>query len=314
LAAGCAVVVKPAELTPLTTIALWHLLQPLDLPPGLANLVIGRPEPIGRVICSHPSVRLISFTGSTEVGRLLIAQSAPQVKRLALELGGNAPFLVMEDADLAAAADALMANKFRCAGQTCVCANRVLAHRRVAEEFTRAVAARVERLRVGNGLIEGTDIGPLITADAVEKVRRHVDDALSKGAAEVARGTADSAAVAQGTFFVPVVLRNVSPDAILLREETFGPVVAISLFDSEEQAITLANSTIHGLAAYLFTRDPQRIERMTRRLQFGHIAVNSGSGPTPEAPFGGMKQSGFGREGGPEGLLEFAEVQTVASA
>lgn len=314
LAAGCAVVTKPADLTPLTSVALWHQLEEIGLPPGVANLVLGRPAPIGQVLCSHPAVRLISFTGSTEVGRTLIAQTAPHVKRLALELGGNAPFIVMDDADLPAAADALAANKFRCAGQTCVCANRVLVHRAVAGEFTRLIAARVQALRVGNGLSDGVDIGPLINAAGVAKVRRHVEDAVPRGAARVAEAATPADAPAAATFFPPTVISGVPRDALLLREETFGPVVAISEFESEAEAVERANSTIFGLAAYLFTRDAGRIERMTARLQFGHVGINSGSGPTPEAPFGGFKQSGFGREGGVEGLLEFTEPQTVVRA
>lgn len=314
LAAGCAVVVKPADLTPLTTIALWHLLDELKLPAGVANLVIGKAAPIGAVLCSHPAVRLISFTGSTEVGRFLIAQTAPYVKRLALELGGNAPFIVMDDADLPLAVDALMANKFRCAGQTCVCANRVLVQRGVADEFSRLIAARVQKLRVGNGMDQGIEIGPLINAAGVTKVRRHVDDALARGATKIAETPTDSSITSQGTFYAPTVLNGIARESQMLAEETFGPVVAISDFADETEALVQANSTIYGLAAYLFTRDQARIARMTDKLQFGHVGLNSATGPTPEAPFGGMKQSGFGREGGIEGLIEFTEVQTVVQS
>lgn len=314
IAAGCGIVVKPADLTPLTSIALWHLLERLHLPAGLVNLVVGRPAPIGQVLCTDPAVRLISFTGSTEVGRFLIAQTAQHVKRLALELGGNAPFIVMEDADLAPAVDALMANKFRCAGQTCVCANRVLVHRAIAADFTRAVAGKVAALRVGNGLNQTTDIGPLINSASVAKVRRHVNDAMSRGAAQVAVAPLDDRTSAGGSFYAPVVLGSVPRDAVMLQEETFGPVVAISAFENEAEAIELANNTVFGLAAYLFTPDDACIARMTAQLRFGHVGVNTATGPTPEAPFGGMKQSGFGREGGIEGLLEFTDPQTVVRA
>ncbi|HTL30949.1 MAG TPA: NAD-dependent succinate-semialdehyde dehydrogenase [Tepidisphaeraceae bacterium] len=307
IGAGCAIVAKPAELTPLTCIALWQLLARLDFPPGFVNLVIGRPEPIGDVLCSHPAVRIVSFTGSTATGRMLIAKSAPHIKRLALELGGNAPYVVFDDADINLAADALMANKFRCAGQTCVCANRILVHDRIEQGFIDAVTQRVRRIHVGNGLDPQTDIGPLINARAVEKVRQHIDDAVQHRAQCVLGGDA------KGQFFAPTILRGVTPQMLLSREETFGPVIAIGTFHDEEQAIELANGTPYGLAAYVFSRDAARIERVTARLRFGHVGVNTGMGPTPEAPFGGMKQSGFGREGGVEGLLEFCETQTVVA-
>jgi succinate-semialdehyde dehydrogenase/glutarate-semialdehyde dehydrogenase len=268
--------------------------------------VIGQPVPIGDVFCTHPAVRIVSFTGSTATGRILIAKTAPHIKRLALELGGNAPYLIFDDADINAAADALVANKFRCAGQTCVCANRILVHERARDAFANAITERVKRLRVGNGLDPQTDLGPLINERAVEKVQRHVDDALAHGAKLITGGEA------RGQFYSPTVLIGTQPDMLLSREETFGPVVAIGAFRTEDEAIDLANGTPYGLAAYLFTRDAARIERMTARMRFGHVGVNTGMGPTPEAPFGGMKQSGFGREGGVEGLVEFCETQTVA--
>jgi succinate-semialdehyde dehydrogenase/glutarate-semialdehyde dehydrogenase len=294
-------------------VALWRLLERLELPPGLLNLVIGSPEPIGDVLCSHAAVRLISFTGSTEVGKLLIEKSAPHVKRLALELGGNAPYIVMEDADVDAAATALMGNKFRCAGQTCVCANRIYVQRGVARAFTQAVAGRVERLRVGNGMEPDTDIGPLINRAGFEKVERHVNDALRLGAKRIVGTDRPPPEQDWGAFYSPTVLTDTTADMLVSREETFGPVVAIQTFDSEADAIQLANGTPYGLAAYLFTRDPARGQRMTAQLRFGHVGLNTGTGPAPETPFGGMKQSGFGREGGIEGLLEFCEVQTVVT-
>jgi succinate-semialdehyde dehydrogenase/glutarate-semialdehyde dehydrogenase len=312
LAAGCAIVAKPAELTPLTAIGFWHLARRAGLPPRQMNLVIGKPAPIGEVFCTHPVVRLISFTGSTEVGKLLAHQAGPHLKRLALELGGNAPFIVFDDAECSAAVEQLIANKFRCAGQTCVCANRVYVQAGIANQFIEAVSARVRGLRVGNGLDPETDIGPLINRAAVEKVSRHVQDAIDRGAKQLVGN--EHASPRGASFYSPTVLTGVTAGMLLSREETFGPVVAISSFQTEKEAIELANGTPSGLAAYLFTGDPARAERMIRGLLFGHIGVNTGMGPAPEAPFGGFKESGFGREGGLEGLREFCEPQTVAGA
>ena len=312
LAAGCGIVAKPAELTPLTAIGFWHLAGRAGLPAQQLNLVIGKPAPIGEVFCAHPAVRLISFTGSTEVGKLLARQAAPRLKRLALELGGNAPFIVFDDAECSTAVEALIANKFRCAGQTCVCANRVYVQAGIANQFIEAVSTRVRGLRVGNGLDRETDIGPLINRAAVEKVSRHVQDAIDRGAKRLV-GT-DQATERRGTFYPPTVLTAVTAEMLVSREETFGPVVAIATFQTEEEVVALANGTPSGLAAYLFTGDPARADRMIRQLLFGHIGVNTGMGPAPEAPFGGFKESGFGREGGLEGLREFCETQAVAGA
>lgn len=314
LATGCAVVVKPAELTPLTSVALWRLLERLDLPRGQANLVVGPPEGIGRALCRSEDVRMISFTGSTGVGKLLARQSSGTVKRLALELGGNAPFLVFEDADVEVAADALVMSKFRCAGQTCVSVNRVYAHRDVRAKFVDAVVARVCRLKVGNGLDPDTKIGPLINREGFRKVVRHAEDAI-RGGARVLTGEVPKEPETGrewGFFFPPMVLDGVRQEMLAFREETFGPLVSVGEFASEQEAIEAANGTPYGLAAYVFTRDAARAERLAAALSFGHVAVNSGTGPVPEAPFGGFKQSGYGREGGLEGLLEFCEVQSVA--
>ena len=314
LAAGCATVTKPPEPTPLTSVALWHLLERVGLPPGRANLVIGLPTPIGDTLCSHPAVRIISFTGSTEVGMVLMGKVAPHVKRLALELGGNAPYIVMDDAEVTTAADALMANKFRCAGQTCVCANRVYVHHGIVESFAREMAERVGKLKVGDGLSSETDIGPLINRAAFDKVDRHVRDAIERGARRVVGGERKRPENNWGAFYTPTLLTGTTGEMLVAKQETFGPVVAIATFEDEEQAVELANSTQYGLAAYLFTGDRARGQRMTARLRFGHVGLNSGTGPTPQAPFGGMKQSGFGREGGVEGMMEFCETQTVAAS
>lgn len=314
IAAGCSVVAKPADLTPLTAIAFWHLAERVGIPPGRLNLLIGKPAPIGRMLCEHPAVRVISFTGSTTTGKLLLQQTAPHVKRVTLELGGNAPFIVFEDADLNAAVENLMANKFRCAGQTCVCTNRVFVHRDVEARFVDALAARVSALRVGNGMEPETEIGPLINLAGFEKVSRHVTDALNRGARKVVGKEPARPQHDWGCFFPPTVLTGMYPSMQAFQEETFGPVVSIATFYTEEEVIALANDTPYGLAAYLFTQDERRASRCAERLRFGHVGLNTGTGPTPEAPFGGMKQSGLGREGGTEGLFEFCELQTVARA
>ncbi len=318
LAAGCPAVVKPSELTPLSAIAVFTLLERLDLPPGMVNLVFGRAAEIGAVLCARPEVRVLSFTGSTGVGRLLAAQCAPTLKRLSLELGGNAPFVVFEDADLDRAADALMANKFRCAGQTCVCSNRVLVHQDVHDAFVARVAERVGALQVGPGDRPGVQIGPLIDRRGWAKVRDHVADAVAGGARVVVGGGPALAAVAvhggqaegASCFYPPTVLVDVRAGMRCQVEETFGPIVAVRRFADEAEAIRLANDTEYGLAAYLFSGDPARLQGVAARLHFGHVGLNTAAGPTPELPFGGMEQSGLGREGGLEGLLEFIELQT----
>lgn len=311
---GCSAVIKPASNTPLSVIALFTLLDRMGLPRGLLNLVIGRSGPIGKVFCSHEAVRIVSFTGSTDVGSQLIAQTAPHIKRLAMELGGNAPFIVFDDADADHAADELMGNKFRGSGQTCVCANRVLVQQEIVERFTEAVVTRVKKLRVGNGMDDTTDIGPLINRNGFDKVAAHLRDALDRGAVRVVGDEPRRPEHDWGAFFPPTVLTNVTPDMRVCGEETFGPIVPITPFDSEAGAVTLANHTQAGLAAYVFTADEQRTQGIAAQLHFGHVGVNTGTGPAPEAPFGGMKQSGFGREGGIEGLLEFCELQTVAQS
>ncbi len=313
LAAGCTSVIKPAALAPLSTIALAHITEEAGVPAGRVNVLVGASGPIGEVLCRHAAVRVLSFTGSTEVGKLLAGQAAPYVKRLAMELGGNAPFLVFDDADLDRAADGLIANKFRAGGQTCVCTNRVYVQASVAERFTAVVAQRAAKLKVGDGLSPDTDIGPLIDRAGFDKVAAHVADALNRGANRIVGHDPPRPAQNWGAFYPPTVLTGVTPEMLVCRDETFGPVVAISAFDSEDEAVDLANSTPFGLASYLYTADPSRAQRVIRRLKFGHVGWNTGTGPAPEAPFGGMKESGFGREGGLEGLFEFCESQTVPS-
>ncbi len=314
IAAGCSVVAKPAKLTPLASVAFWTLADRMRIPPGVLNLVMGQAGPIGRVLCTHPDIRVISFTGSTEVGRMLIRDTAPHIKRLAMELGGNAPFIVFDDADIAAAADAMVANKFRAGGQTCVCTNRVYVHRGIESQFIEAVATRTRRLKVGNGLDPDTDIGPMVNREGFDKVAEHVRDALGKGANRIVGDDPPRPTEDWGCFYPPTVLTGVQPEMLVCTEETFGPLVAISSFETEDEVVEKANGTPFGLAAYVCTRNAKRIERIVPRLKFGHVGVNTGTGPIPEAPFGGMKQSGFGREGGLEGLLEFCEPQTVACA
>lgn len=311
LAADCAVIVKPSEKTPLSMIVLFELLRRAELPPGRANLVIGNPIPIGKVLCEHPEVRILSFTGSTAVGRKLITSTADQIKRLSLELGGNAPFLVFEDADPANAARALVQNKLRASGQTCVCTNRVLVHRSVADAFTGALVEEVSKLRVGDGMDPKTDLGPLIDQAGYEKVRAHVADALGAGAERVHGPDLPPKKGDHGFFVPPIVLRSVKMGMACTREETFGPLFPILEFGSEDEAVQWSNQTEYGLAAYVFSGDAARAQRVAARLRFGHVGVNTATGPAPEAPFGGMKHSGFGREGGWEGLMEFVEIQTV---
>ena len=313
VAAGCATVCKPASLTPLSTIACFHILADLNLPSGFVNLVIGGSGPIGNVLCSHPLVRAISFTGSTKVGSLLIEKTAPHIKRLALELGGNAPFIVFEDADLELAAEQLMLNKFRSAGQTCVCANRVYVHDAVADEFAKMVTERTHALKMGDGMDKDTHIGPLVNRAAFDKVAEHVKDALAKGAKRLVGHDPPRPVQDYGAFYPPTVLTNVTPKMIVCKEETFGPLVAMLRFHKEEDVVKQANNTPFGLAAYLFTTNVERQQRVTPQLMYGHIGVNTGTGPTPQAPFGGMKKSGFGREGGLEGIFEFCETQVVAT-
>lgn len=311
LAADCCCVIKPSSKTPLSMMALFTLLEQLNLPAGKANLVLGPAGEISDVLCEHPAVRVISFTGSTPVGKKLMAATAPHLKRLSLELGGNAPFIVFEDANIDQAVDHLMANKFRGSGQTCVCANRIYVQASIAQEFSQKLASRANALKVGNGMHDGTDMGPLIDRNAVAKVQSHVSDAIAKGAQRIAGSASIVAGMQTDNFYAPTVLRGVTADMECVRDETFGPLAPIIEFTEEDEVILAANSTEYGLAAYVFTQSDARADRVIPRLRFGHVGHNTGAGPTAEAPFGGMKHSGFGREGGVEGLHDFIEPQSV---
>ena len=312
LAAGCSMIVKPAELTPLSAIALLELAEMAGLPSGVFTVVTGVPETVGNAIMTHPAVRMMSFTGSTAVGKMLIEKAAHHVMRLGLELGGHAPFIVFDDADLDQAVKAAVACKFRNAGQTCICANRFLVQRSIVEQFTERLAGEVDRLRVGHGLAEGTHIGPLINDRAVEKVTLHIEDALNHGAELVTGGTVLSPDNLTSRFMAPTILSGVTPNMRIFREETFGPVAPITAFDHETEAISLANASDYGLAAYFFTQNASRLMRIAEQLEYGIIGANDGAPSTAEAPFGGMKQSGLGREGGHHAMDEYLEVKYVS--
>lgn len=310
LAAGCTIVLKPAEDTPLSALALFLLAQRVGLPEGIINIVTAQhAAEVAGVLTTHPEVRKISFTGSTRVGKLLMRQSADTVKKLSLELGGNAPFIVFDDADIDAAVSGAIRSKFRNAGQTCVCANRILVQSSVIEEFTRKFMAATQALVVGDGLQEGTTIGPLINAAALQKVSQLVSQAVEKGA-RVVLGAAPHAR--GGNFFQPTILGNVTTDMAIAQAEIFGPVAPIVSFDTEAQAIAMANDTQYGLAAYFYARDVGRIFRVAEQLQFGMVALNDGAISSEAAPFGGVKQSGIGREGSKYGLEEFVEMKFLS--
>ena len=294
IAAGCTVVLKPSELTPYSALALAVLAEEAGLPPGVLNIVTGDAEPIGRVLTEDPRIAKFTFTGSTPVGKKLAAQCASTVKRVSLELGGNAPFLVFDDADVEAAAAGAIISKFRNTGQTCVCANRLYVQEGVYDEFAKLLAKKAAALVVGDGLAGVTSQGPLINERALQKVEAHVADALGHGAKLLTGGARHANA---GTFYQPTVLRDVAPDALLTREETFGPVAGLVRFKTEEDALRLANSSRAGLAAYAYTRDLARSWRISEGLEYGMVGMNTGLISTEVSPFGGVKESGVGREG-----------------
>ena len=306
LAAGCTVVVKPAEQTPLTALALAVLAEAAGFPAGVFNVLTGDPVAIGGELTASPVVRKLSFTGSTEVGRLLMAQSAPTIKKLSLELGGNAPFIVFDDADVDAAVNGALIAKYRNTGQTCVCANRILVQAGVYEEFARKLAARAGELKVGAGIEDGVAQGPLIDDDALAKVEAHVADALAKGARVLCGGARHARG---GNFYQPTVLADVTPAMRVAREETFGPVAPLFRFTSEAEAVAMANDTEFGLAAYFYSRDVARCWRVGEALEYGMVGVNTGLISNEVAPFGGIKQSGLGREGSKYGIEDYLEIK-----
>ncbi|WP_333814725.1 NAD-dependent succinate-semialdehyde dehydrogenase [Tabrizicola sp.] len=305
LAAGCAMVAKPAEQTPLSAIALAVLACRAGLPPALFSVITGTDGPaIGREMCGNPLLRKITFTGSTEVGRILMRQGADQIKKMSMELGGNAPFIVFDDADLDAAVEGALVAKFRNNGQTCVCANRIYVQAGVHDAFAAKLAAAVAQLHVGNGFDEGVALGPLVDADALRKVEDHVADARRLGASVLTGGAGQG-----GLFYAPTVLTGASPAMRLAREETFGPVAALFRFDTAEEAVRLANDTEFGLAAYFYTRDVAQVWRVAEMLEYGMVGINTGLISTELAPFGGIKQSGRGREGGRQGIDDYLETR-----
>ena len=307
LAAGCPVVIKPAELTPLTALAAAELAIRAGIPAGVVNIITADSDnsiAIGKVFCSSDIVRHISFTGSTEVGRILMAQSAPSIKKLALELGGNAPFIVFDDADIDSAVQGAMASKYRNAGQTCVCANRIYVQDAVYDEFVQKFSAKVKNLKVGNGFDEGVVQGPLIEDSAVEKVERHVQDAIAKGGKVMAGGHK-----LEGQFYAPTVIADARADMLCAREETFGPFAPVFRFSHDQEAIDAANNTEFGLASYFYSRDIGRIYRVSEALEYGMVGINVGVIATEHVPFGGVKQSGLGREGSSHGMDEYLEMK-----
>jgi succinate-semialdehyde dehydrogenase/glutarate-semialdehyde dehydrogenase len=306
LAAGCPVVVKPATATPFSALALAELAERAGIPPGVFNVVTGASGPIGKELTTNPIVRKLTFTGSTEIGKQLMEQCASTVKKVSLELGGNAPFLVFDDADLDAAIEGALASKYRNSGQTCVCTNRLLVQDGVYGAFTAKLAEAVAKLKVGNGLEAGTQQGPLIDVAAVQKVEEHIADALAKGARVVCGGKRHALG---GTFFEPTVLVDATPRMAVAREETFGPLAPVFRFSTEAEAIRLANDTEFGLAAYFYTRDLSRAWRVAEGLEYGIVGINTGLISTEVAPFGGMKESGTGREGSKYGIEDYLEIK-----
>ncbi len=307
LAAGCPVVIKPAEQTPLSALAVAELAQRAGMPAGVLNVITAdgpNSIAVGKVLCASDIVRHLSFTGSTEVGRILAAQCAPTIKKLSLELGGNAPFIVFDDADLDSAVEGAMISKYRNAGQTCVCANRLYVQDGVYDTFVAKLAERTKGIKVGNGFEAGVNQGPLIDGQAIEKVERHVADALSKGARVVVGGSKIGE-----RFYTPTVLANVTGEMLCAKEETFGPVAPVFRFKTEEEVIAAANATEFGLASYFYSRDVGRIFRVGEALEYGMVGINTGLISTTEVPFGGVKQSGLGREGSHHGIDDYVEIK-----
>lgn len=311
LAAGCTMVVKPASQTPLTALAMVVLAERAGIPAGVLSVVTGSASAIGGELSSNPLVRKLTFTGSTEVGRTLMAQTASTVKKVSMELGGNAPFIVFEDADLDAAVEGAIVSKYRNAGQTCVCANRLYVHSKVYDAFAEKLVAAVRALKVGNGMEDGVRIGPLIDGKAVTKVEEHITDAISKGARVLQGGKRH--ALGQ-SFFEPTVLADVKPGMLVAREETFGPLAPLFRFETEDEVVAMANDTEFGLASYFYARDLGRVWRVSERLEYGMVGVNTGLISNEVAPFGGVKQSGVGREGSHYGIEDYLVIKYTCMA
>jgi succinate-semialdehyde dehydrogenase / glutarate-semialdehyde dehydrogenase len=309
LAAGCTIVVKPAPETPFSALALAELSQRAGIPAGVLNVITGDAIAIGDELTSNITVRKLSFTGSTEVGRLLLQKCASTIKKVSMELGGNAPFIVFDDADLDKAVEGVMISKFRNAGQTCVCANRIFVHQEVYERFSEKLAEAVGKLKVGNGLDAAVTIGPLINQDAVDKVMAHIEDALSRGAAIHTGGGRHAL---DGLYFQPTILTNVAAESLLMKEETFGPVAPLIRFHDEDEVIRMCNDTEFGLAAYFYTQNINRIWRVAEALEYGMVGINDGLISTEVAPFGGIKQSGLGREGSKYGIEDYLEIKYLS--
>lgn len=309
IAAGCTIVIKPAEQTPLSALAIAELAHRAGIPAGVVNVVTADSEQsiaVGKVLCTNPVVRHVSFTGSTPVGRILMEQCAPTVKKIGLELGGHAPFIVFDDADLDAAVVGALQSKYRNAGQTCVCTNRFYVHESIYDVFVQKLGEGAAKIKVGNGFEQGVLQGPLIDAQAVKKVEQHVSDAVTKGAHVVTGGKQHALG---GYFYEPTVLSNISKDMLIMHEETFGPVAAVIKFKTEEEAIAAANDTDFGLASYFYSRDIGRVWRVAEKLEYGMVGINTGLISNEVAPFGGVKQSGLGREGSKYGIEEYLEIK-----
>lgn len=311
LAVGCTQVLKPASQTPLSALALAELAQRAGVPGGVFSVLTGSAKAIGDELCANPIIRKLSFTGSTEIGRELMANCAPTIKKLSLELGGNAPFIVFDDADLDAAVEGAMASKYRNAGQTCVCANRLYVQDAVYDAFAEKLAAAVAKLKVGNGIEQGVTIGPMIDIKGVEKVEEHIADAVAKGGKVIQGGKRHPLGQ---SFFEPTIITGVTSDMMVAREETFGPLAPLFRFRDEAEVIAMANDTEYGLAAYFFAKDLGRVFRVAEALEYGMVGVNNGLMTTEVAPFGGVKQSGLGREGAKQGLDDYLEIKYICLA
>ncbi len=311
LAAGCTVVLKPANETPLSALALVALAEKAGVPKGVFNIVTGDAPPIGKVLCEHPAVRFVGFTGSTAVGKILYQQASVGVKRLGLELGGNAPFVVFDDADIDAAVEGAMVSKYRNMGQTCVCANRIYAQEKIYDQFVEKLSKKAAAMKIGDGTEQGVIQGPLINMKAIDKVERHIADAVKGGARIVTGGKRHALG---GSFFEPTVLANVPPDALVSQEETFGPLAPVFKFKDEAEVIAMCNNSPFGLASYFYSRDLGRVWRVAEALESGMVGVNTGLITTEVAPFGGVKESGLGREGSRHGMEEYVEIKYVMMA